>query len=158
MRTLYPENQLPIYLLAPAADAAGRTSTVYIDVTNLRGAVKLVAFINQGNAATIALSPVQASASDGTGSKAISAAVDIWSNLDMAASEVFVQRTAATSYTTDAGVKVKMVIFNINPQVFDTANGFKYLGLTTGASNAANITSAFIIGDPRYSAETAGTY
>lgn len=158
MRNLYPENQLPIFLLAPAADAAGRTSTAYIDVTNLRGFVKLAVFINQGNAATVQLDPVQATAAAGTGSKALSESVDIWSNLDMAASEAFVQRTAAATYTTDAGVKVKMVIFNVHPQAFDVAGGFKYLGVTTGASNAANITSAFIIGDPRYSSETAGTY
>ena len=158
MRPMTPENLLPVFLLAPAADAAGRTSTVYIDVTNARGRIQLHVFVNQGNAATVQIDPVQATAAAGTGSKALSANVDIWSNLDMAADEDFTQRTAAKTYTTDAGLKVKWVVFNIDPAAIDAENGFKFLGVTTGASNAANITSAFILVEPRYAAEVPLTY
>lgn len=157
MRNFHPVNNLPVFLLAPTADAAGRTSAAYINVTNARRCI-LNVFVDQGNAATIALTPVQATAAVGTGSKAISADVNIWSNLDMAASEVFVQRTSAKNYTTDAGVKVKWVQFEISPQALDSDNGFKFLGVTTGASNVANITSAFLTIEPRYSATTAEAY
>jgi precorrin isomerase len=69
-------------LLAPAADAAGRTSTY----RSLKNALKayVVVCVNQGNAATVLLSVLQASAVAGTGSKAISA-TPIWANQDEAA-------------------------------------------------------------------------
>ena len=98
--------------------------------------------ITQGNAATIALTIEQASAVAGTGSKAITTTVPIWSNLDTAASDTLVRRTDAVSYTTDAGVKNKMVIFQIDPAQLDVANGFDCITVKTGASNVANLTGA----------------
>lgn len=130
----------PIELLAPAADAAGRTSSY----RSLRNALKayIEVHMTQGNAATVLLSPLQASAVAGTGSKAI-AAVPIWSNLDTSVNDTLTVRTAAATYTTDAGVKNKIVVFEIQPEVaLDVANGFDCIGISTGASNAANITSA----------------
>jgi len=139
MRLSIPEKLTPYDLLAPAADAAGRTSA-YL---SLKGAVLawIEVHINQGNAATVLLSPLQASAVAGTGSKAISAA-RIWTKLDEAFT-VFTKQTEATTYTTDAAVKKKIVIFELDPtKVFDVANDFDCIAVSTGASNAANITSA----------------
>jgi hypothetical protein len=130
----------PIMLLAPAADAAGRTSSY----RSLRNCLKawVVVHVNQGNAATVLISLLQASAVAGTGSKAI-AAVPIWSNLDTSVNDSLVSRTAAATYTTDAGVKDKIVIFELQPEVaLDVANGFRAIAVSTGASNAANITEA----------------
>jgi hypothetical protein len=78
MRLSIPQD-LPLYhLLSPAADAAGRSSA-YL---SLKGAVKawVIFYINQGNAATIALSLQQASAVAGTGSKAINATRRSWTS------------------------------------------------------------------------------
>lgn len=139
MRLNIPQSVTPYHLLAPATDAAGRTSS-YV---SLKGAVKawLVAYVDQANAATILLSPLQASAVAGTGSKAISAA-RIWTKLDETATS-FTQQTEAATYTTDAALKKKLVIFELDlAKVFDTANGFDCIGISTGASNVANITSA----------------
>lgn len=130
----------PIAMLANAADAAGRTGSY----RSLRNAEKawLVVRVNQGNAAPVAITPQQAQDISGTGAKAINA-VPIWSNLDTVASDALVSRTAAASYTTDAGVKDKIVIFEIMPETaLDLANGFNHIAAQTGASNAANITSA----------------
>lgn len=137
-------------VLAPAADAAGRTSSVY---PTMKGAhrASLIFKINQGNAATVLLTPLQASAVAGTGSKALSANVPIYTKLDVGASDVWVRQTDAKNYTTDAGVKVKYVRFDIDPSALDMANGFDCIGCSTGASNAANITSAdILIGPMRY--------
>jgi hypothetical protein len=136
----------PIDLLAPAADAGGRTSPY----RSLKNALKayIVVKMTQGNAATVLLSVLQASAVAGTGSKAVTA-VPIWSNLDTSVNDTLTARTAAVSYTTDAGVKNKIVIFEITPEAcMDVANGFDCLAVSTGASNAANITEAtlFILG------------
>lgn len=146
MRLNFPEDVNLYTLLEPASDAAGRTSAYH----SLKGAVKawLIVHITQGNAATILLSPLQATAVAGTGSKAISAA-RIWTKLDQAAT-YFTKQTEAATYTTDAGVKNKVVIFELDlTKVLDEANSFDCIGISTGASNAANITSALLAIQPR---------
>lgn len=144
-------------LLAPATDAAGRTSG-YVTLKNAHKAF-VVVHITQGNAATIALSLSQATTVAGGSAKAVSNTFPIWSNLDVAASDTLVSRTAAASYTTDAGVKNKIVVFEILPEaVLDIANGFDCVAVTTGASDAANITSAVIYLTPlRYAQATPPT-
>lgn len=150
-----PEQTKIVNLLAPAADAAGRTSA-YVSLKHaLKAWIKV--HINQGNAATILLSLLQASAVAGTGSKVFTNAQKIWSNLDTAASDTLVARTAAVNYTTDAGVKLKQVIFEIDPAALDLAGGFDCVGISTGASNAANITAAEIIIATRYPSATPPT-
>jgi len=111
-----------------ATDAAGRTG----DYVSLKNAKRAYIFVDvaQGNSATIAITVEQASAVAGTGSKAITNTVPIWSNLDTAASDTLVRRTDAVAYTTDAGVKNKQV--------------------KTGASNVANLTSATYFLESRY--------
>ena len=140
---------LPI--LDPAADAAGRSSRA-ISLKNYTGVVKLVAYINQGNAATVALTPEQCSAVAGTGNKAIPA-VPIFSAQDLATTTVAVRATAAASFTTSAAVTAKRVEFLIDPASLDVAGGFDCIRLTTGASNAANITSAFVVAVPKHAVE-----
>jgi hypothetical protein len=137
--------------LAPAADAAGRNGTA----VSVKQAVRLYItyYINQGNAATIALAPEQCSAVAGTGNKAIPVS-QIWVNQDMAASSVLVKQTAAVSFTTSATTKVKKVIFEIDPAALDVANGFDCVRAVTGASNAANITSAEVVMETRYQSST----
>jgi hypothetical protein len=138
----------PVELLPPAADAAGRTSS-YLNVAKLDKAW-IVCHIAQGNAATIALTPLQAQDVLGTGSKAITA-TQIWTDLDEVTLDLFTKQTNAANYTTDAGVKHKIVIFEISPQdCMDLVNGFHTIAIQTGASNAANITEAMLIPLHRY--------
>jgi hypothetical protein len=134
----------PVALLAAAADAAGRTSS-YRNLSNAHKAY-VIAHINQGNAATVALTLTQAKDVSGTGAKAVTAAMPIWLQADTSVSDANTVQTAAASFTTDATTKDKIVIFEILPEaVLDVANGFKTIALTTGASNAANITEAILI-------------
>jgi hypothetical protein len=141
-RLSIPEDLTPYVLLGGAADAAGRTSP-YL---SLKGAIRawIVVHINQGNAATVLLSPLQASAVAGTGSKAINAA-RIKTSLDEAFT-AFTAQTEAATFTTDAATKKKIVVFELDlAKVFDVAGGFDCIGISTGASNAANITSAILL-------------
>ena len=143
-----PEIIPPVELLTPAADAAGRTSR-YVNVAKLDKAF-IICHINQGNAATVALTPLQAQDTSGTGSKAISA-TQIWTDLDEATLDLFTKQANAANFTTDAGVKDKIVIFEISPQdCMDLVNGFHTIAIQTGASNAANITEAMIYSLHRY--------
>jgi hypothetical protein len=142
----------PISLLSPAADAAGRTSAY----RSLKSALKayVIVHINQGNAATVLLSLLQAKDVSGGSSKAI-AATPIWSDLDTATSDALVSQTAAATYTTDAALKDKIVVFEILPeQALDVANGFYTIAISTGASNAANITEAILVIDGAYEQAT----
>ena len=135
-----PEQYKIVNCLAPAADAGGRTGA-FVSLKNVHMAYVLF-HITQGNAATIALSINQATNVAGAGSVPITVAVPIWVNLDTAASDAFARATAAVSYTTDAGVKLKIVVFQIDPATLNLAGGFDCIAGITGASNAANITEA----------------
>jgi hypothetical protein len=140
--------------LSPAADAAGRTSQ-YVTLKNAHKAY-IIAHITQGNAATIALTVNQAKDVSGTSAKAIAVAMPIWADQDEVASDALVVQTPAVSFTTDAGVKHKVVVFEITSEEhLDMANGFKTISITTGASNAANITQAMFVLTPlRYEQQT----
>lgn len=138
-----------ISLLKPSADSAGRTSA-YVSLSNAHKAY-IVVYVNQGNAATILLSPLQSSGIAGSDSKALTAAAPIAVNLDTdtTPSDIMTIATAATTYTTDAGTKSKIVIFEIDPiESMDINNKFNHIAVSTGASNASNITSALLILTP----------
>lgn len=142
-RLTLPEEAPVVELMAPAADAAGRTGA-YVSLKNAARAF-LIVHVTQGNAATIALTVNQATSAAGGGSKAITHAVPIWANLDAATSDTLARATDAVSYTTDAGLKNKIVIFQIDPEHLDVAGGFDYVTVITGASNLANITAALAV-------------
>lgn len=140
---------LPI--LDPAADAAGRASRA-VSLKNYTGVVRLVCYVNQGNAATVALTPEQCTAVAGTGNKAIPA-VPIFHAQDLATTTVSTRATAAASFTTSAALTAKRVEFLIDPAALDVAGGFDCVRVSTGASNAANITSAFLVAVPKHATE-----
>lgn len=155
MRFSPGQNPIVKHLLEPAADAAGRTSTAYVNLENAVAA-RLIVHLDQGNAATIQIDPVQSTLVDGTGTKALSAVARIWSNADCAATADATAQTAAVNFTTSAAVKIKTVEFEIDPTAqMDVANNFKCIGVTTGASNAANITSAVLVVWPKHTGATA---
>ena len=147
------ENMKVVNLLAPAADAGGRTSG-YISLKNALKAW-IVVHMTQGAANTVQLDALQATVVAGTDSKALTNNTRIWSNLDTAATDTLVARTAAKNYTTDAGVKLKQVIIEINPsECMDVNAGFDCIAVSTGASAAANITEAQLFILNKYSQAT----
>jgi hypothetical protein len=138
----------PIGLLAPAADAAGRTSS-YKSLRNVSGKVAIVCRVNQGNAAQVTFTPLQAQDSSGTGSKVIPA-VPVFFNLDTSLSDTLVAQANAANFQADAGLKDKFVVFEFDPAELDMANSFNHIAIQTSASNAANITEAFMEALGRY--------
>lgn len=152
MNFTLPEHLKVVEAMSPATDAAGRTSD-YVSLKNVNMAY-IVFHVTQGNAATIALTVEQATAVAGTGTTAITTAVPIWANEDCAASDTLVRQTNAVSFTTSAAVKHKQVIFMIDPATLNIASGFDCIALLTGASNAANITSAQFYLDMKYKQAT----
>ena len=148
MLTLPQEAKL-VEAMAPAADAAGRTAD-WVSLKNY-GRAFIVVHITQANAATVALTVLQASAVAGTGSKAITWTVPIWANEDTATTDTLTRQTDALAFTTSAAVKNKIVVFQIDPRYLDVNNGFDCISFTTGASNVANITQAmYVLAEPRF--------
>jgi hypothetical protein len=114
--------------------------------------------MTQGNAAQATISINQATSAAAGGTKAITNAARIWSNLDVASSDSWVARTAAVSYQLDAGVANKLVYFEVDSDTLDLANGFCWLTCIVGASNAANISSVtYIFHDLRQQGNSAPT-
>lgn len=141
------ENGQLVSLLAPAADAGGRTSG-YVTVENAHKAY-IVCLVNQGNAAQVTFTPLQATNSSGANSKAVGAA-PIVVDANTGSSDVLAVQAAAASFQTDAGTNNKIVIFEIDPiESMDlnntTVGPFQHIAVQTSASNAANITSALLI-------------
>lgn len=141
-----PENCKVVEALAPATDAAGRTGD-YVSLKNAKRAW-LLFHVTQGNAATVDLSLSEATAVLPTAAQACPGNVDIWSNLDCAATDTLVRRTAHPHYTTDAGVKHKIIIFEIRPETLSA--GFDCVAAVTGASDVANLTAATWIIEEAY--------
>jgi hypothetical protein len=138
----------PVALLAPAADGAGRVGP-YKSLRGASGSIALVCRVNQGNAAQVTFTPLRAKDSSGTSSKAIPA-VPIFYNADTTASDTLVAQTAAASFQAGTALKDQFVVFRFEPGELDLANGFSHIAIQTSASNAANITEAFMIAAGRY--------
>jgi hypothetical protein len=154
MKFTLPEQAKIVELLPLATDAAGRAAAAAVSLKNAGRAYLLVS-LTQGNAATVLLTPMQATKVDKTGGKVLTNPVRIWSNLDTAASDTLVRQADAVNYTTDAGVKNKQVLFEIDPASLDLANLFDCVYLSTGASNVANLTAALaILTDLRFGSAT----
>lgn len=151
-----PESAKVIGLLDPATDAAGRTGR-YVNMT-LAPKAYFVFHVTQGNAATIALDLVQATAAAGTGVKVLTGVRRIWTNLDLATNDTFTRQTAALLFTTDAAVKNKMIILELNANDLDLPNGFCYVAPRTGASNVANLTQAYVHIVPAYPGASQPSY
>jgi hypothetical protein len=132
----------PVSLLPAAADAAGRTSPY----RSLKYGVKsyLICKVNQGNASPVTFSILQGQDVSGTGNKA-AGAMPIWLCEDTATSDAFVSQPPAASFTTDATLSEKIVVFEVLPEaVLDVTNAFRSISVRTSASNAANVTDAIL--------------
>jgi hypothetical protein len=150
---MIPEQILPVTMLVPAADAGGRASSYF----SLKGAGRafVVVYMNQAAANTVALSINQALTVAGGSPKAIGV-TRIWTNIDAAAGAAYAKATEAATFTTAAGVAHKIVVFEVGPYCMDVAGGFDCVNVVTGASAAANITSAMLfITRPKYPGATA---
>ena len=145
---LYPEHLHVVDVMAPAADAAGRNSDA-VSLKNASLAIVEVS-INQGNAATVALTLQQCTAVDGTGAKALTVNGPIYAAQDLATTDVYTRQSDGVAFTTSAATTRKFVRFVVDPATLDIAGGFDCLRVQTGASNVANITAARIILIPRY--------
>lgn len=148
-----PESLKPVRCLQPTTMGSILTGD-YVSLKNV-DMCYIVAHLTQGNAATQKLTPLQATAVAGTSAKVLATTVPIFSNLDAATNDILTKRTAANSYTTDAAVKHKTIVFQVDPAVLDIANGFDCISCEAAASNAGNILSIQYFLKMRYAEDAA---
>lgn len=152
-----PENAKVFGALKPATDAAGRTGR-YFNL-GLTHKAFVVFEIDQGNAATIVLDVLQATSAGGAGAKVIAnGARRIWTNLDEATNDTQTRQADAASFTTDAAVKEKIVVMEVDPNDLDLTNGFTWVAARTGASNVGNLTSGIVYLVPQYPGASQPSY
>lgn len=143
------ENLKLVNALAPAADAAGRTGA-YVSLKNAGRKAFVVCTVNQGNAAQVTFTLNQATAVAGTGAKALTGDVQIWVNQATGTNDTLVRQADAKSFQTSTALAIKQVIFEIDiAAALDINNGFDAITVITSASNAANITSALYLIEPK---------
>lgn len=119
-----------------AADAAGR-DTAYVNVKNC-SKIYLIAGLVQGVATPVTISPIQAQDRAATGVKLLANNVQIYLNNNAAVTDVFTRQADGVSFTTDATLATKEVVFEINVSEMDVNNGFDCIALRFGASSASN--------------------
>lgn len=144
-----PENLKIVRGIEPKTDAAGTTGD-YVNLKNYQMAW-VIWFITQGNAATIACSISKATGVLPAGATAMTATVPIWTNEDLATSDLLVRQTDAASFTTSAATTHKMVVMQIDPIVLGPT--YDCIAAVTGASDVANLVSALYYLEPRYAAD-----
>lgn len=135
--------------LAPTAGGSAATG----DYISLKYAhrVWIVFSVKQGKATVPVLSVIKATAVAGTGATAMTEAARIFSTLDCATSDVLVERTPAASYTLDAALKDKLVVFEIDPAAI---GAYDCIAAKVAASDALNITSVLYVVESRYGTKT----
>lgn len=143
------ENASIIEAIAPAAGGSELAGD-YVSLKNAEHVTVLV-HINQGNAATVALTLNQAKAVAGTSAKALATPVPIWLTADCASSDLPARQTDDVDFTTSDTLKHKLVAFEVPAEALDVSGGFNCLQVVAGASNAANIIAAqYIVSKRRY--------
>ncbi len=146
-----PDSQMVVSCLVPAADAGGRTGD-YVNVGEAQR-VFVCCYLDQGAANTVKFDILEATTNAGGGAQAIAKTMPLWTNQDTAATSAMTRQTDAADFTTSAAVKPKLVVFQLDPAIL--SDGFKFVAVRTGASAAANITSAFLVVEGRYGTDSA---
>lgn len=153
-KLILPEQTKIVEALAPASDGAGRAGG-YVTLKDA-ARVYVVVHIEQAAATAIPLTIEQAQDVEGTNAKALTNNAQIWANLDAGASDSLVRQTDAVSFDTDAGIKNKIVVFQVDARSLDVNNGFDCIVVNTGANDTTTppITSAlYILTDLRYQSD-----
>ena len=144
-----PENAVPVVLASPVTTNGGVTSD-YMSM-KLAHMIWLVLTFTQAVGHATGIDPTQSTLVDGTGSKAITKVVPIWSIEDISLTSIFTRQTAAITYNLAATAKNKIVVMQIDPAKFDVANGFDVLGVTIDdSSQATDLVSIVAYVEPRY--------
>ncbi len=115
---------------APKTTNAALTS----QVITLKGAVKAWLILNFTNAVGFASAPTILQATDiAAGTNAAGPVCRIWANEDVAATDTLVAKTGAALYAVTNDVKLKLVVFEIDPATLTDGYDCVYCTIATSA-------------------------
>lgn len=145
-----PEELKHIIGLAPQADSS--TDSDIICLKNAKRAwVQCIAAQAHANTPDFTIYQCTDVSNSLADNKALSGNCEIWYNLDVSAADTLTRGTAAKTYTFDAGLKNKVVWFQLDlANCLDLANDFDCIYVTSGGSDATNIISVNFYLDPKY--------
>ena len=148
-----PETHKIVQMTAAQESAGGTVTSTYVSLKNAHKAWIIISYATAGNAETF--TPLKATAVAPTNATNITNVVKIWSNLDTAASDTLVERTAATTYACDDAATSKLIIFEIDPADLGDLLGVPYdcIGLYCNAPNAADYITVTCWIQPRYASQ-----
>lgn len=153
MNVITPEHIKSVQGLAPQTTATAKAG----DYISLKNAISLRVEVDLTQAAGHAtvITVHQATAVAATGEKAISKAVQIWANEDVAAGDTLVRQTDAVSYTVTDDIKNKKIVFHILHQHLDMNNSFDCVCVKLSASSqATNFAAITYLVDTVFNQET----
>jgi hypothetical protein len=130
-----PFKQSVVTGLAPISTSSARTADYLNMALVLR--VIIIATLTQAVGHATSLTLRQAKDNTGTSLKDLANNVPIWANEDVAAADGLTKQTDGVAYTVDDDVKNKKVIFQVEGDDMDVANGFTHLTVVSGASSQA---------------------
>ena len=146
------------HLVQGASPVVGAAGAVVGDYISLKYAHKVWCCImyNQADANPITFGVNEATAVLPAGAAAITAVMPIYSNLACTTNDRWVQRAAAATYATDAGVQEKMIVFEVDPGILTA--GFDCIALRSDtAIAAAQYVAYFYLIAPRSKGPVAAT-
>lgn len=122
----------------------------YISMANVLRAY-IVVTLKQTVAAATGIDPVQCKDISGTDVKAFTKTLPIWSNEDVSTDSTLTAQTAAVTYNVANTAKTKKVIFMVDSEKLDIANGFDCIGVTIdNSSQATNFCNVEYVLEMRY--------
>jgi len=128
----------------------GGLTTDYVSMKNYARATVVLSLTQSTGHATQIL-PKQATAVAGTSAKAFTNVLPIWHNENVATSDTLTRQTNAVSFTPAATATGMDVVFQIDADKLDMANGFDCLNFVLADSSvSANIASCVAYLEPRY--------
>lgn len=149
-----PEDLKLVVAAAPQTTNAAVTGD-YISLKNCSGRVHVLVCLTQAVAHATAITLEKATDVSGTGSTAITTAVPIWANEDVATSDAMTAQTAAVSYTVAATAKNKMVCFQVDA---DMLGDYDCITVKTAASSqTTNFVAAVYLVENKYVGASAPT-
>jgi hypothetical protein len=109
-----PENAKVVEGLAPQVGTAAAVTGDYVSLKNYQKAYVVIHY-TQGDATDITWNVTRATNTSAGSAAVMTETMRIWSDLDCAASDLLVERTAAVNYASGAGQKHKVIIFEVDP-------------------------------------------
>lgn len=147
---LHIPEKIKIVTGAGCVTTNGGVTGDYISMANVLRAYIIVT-LKQAVGHATGIDPVQATDISGTDVKAFAKTLPIWANEDVSTASTLTAQTASTTYNVSDTAKTKKIIFMIDSEKLDVANGFDCIGVTIdNSSQASNFCNVEYVLEMRY--------